>query len=69
MLFHNVSSLEINSIGNTFLQISGFDIVDISSNGWERINFQVADYEIGRIKFFCEEVEIKSVSNHESVIA
>lgn len=65
--FRNVSNLKIDFIGTGLHQISGFDILDISNNGLENINFQIDDYENGSINFICEEVEIIEVSNPEKI--
>lgn len=61
--FRNVSNLKLDFIGTGLHQISGFDILDVSDNGLENINFQIDDYENGSINFICEEVEIIEVSN------
>ncbi|WP_413512058.1 hypothetical protein [Myroides odoratus] len=41
--------------------ISGFDILDLSGNRWENINFQIEDYENDRIAFYCAGIEILNV--------
>jgi hypothetical protein len=61
--FSNVSNLKLDFSGAGVHQISGFDILDISKNGLEKINFQIEDYENDSINFICEEVEIIEVSN------
>lgn len=61
--FKNVSSLKLDFNGAGLHQISGFDILDISDNGLEKINFQIEDYEDDSINFSCEEIEINEVSN------
>ena len=61
--FRNVSHLRLNFNGARLHQVSGFDILDISNNGLEKINFQVEDYENGSIDFSCESVEVNAVSN------
>lgn len=59
--FSNVSNLKLDFSGAGLHQISGFDILDISENGLEKINFQIEDYENDSINFNCEEVEIIEV--------
>jgi hypothetical protein len=64
--FERVRNLNLNFQDTSNMQVTGFDIVDISDNGWEDINFQIDDFEEGRIGFCCKEVEIISISD-ESV--
>lgn len=65
--FKNVTSLKLDFNGSGLHQISGFDILDISDNGLEKINFQIEDYENDSINFSCEEIEINEVSNPEKI--
>jgi len=65
--FKNISRLKLDFNGAGLHQISGFDILDISDNGLEKINFQIEDYENGSINFSCEEVEINGLSNPEKI--
>lgn len=67
MMFKTVSSLNINFSGMGLHQISGFDILDVSANGLEKINFQIEDYENGSINFFCEEIEINKVDTLQEI--
>ena len=60
--FQNVINLKLDFKGKGIHQVSGFDIMNISENGLEGINFQIEDYENDSIKFFCEEVVINSMS-------
>jgi len=59
--FYDVSNLNLKFEGKFIPQLTGFDIVDISDQGWERINFQIMDYENGIIDFYCRKIEVKSV--------
>lgn len=61
IVFSDVSNLKLNFEGTSIPQIAGFDIVDVSNQGWEGINFQIEDYENDRISFNCRDVEAKSV--------
>jgi hypothetical protein len=65
--FKNVSNLKLDFNGVGLHQISGFDILDISDNGWEKINFQIEDYEDDSINFSCEEIEINWISNPNKI--
>jgi hypothetical protein len=61
IVFKNVINLKLDFKGEGLHQISGFDILDISDNGLEKVNFQIEDYENGSINFNCEEVEVNNV--------
>jgi hypothetical protein len=67
IIFKNISNLKLDFNGAGLHQISGFDILDISYNGLEKINFQIEDYENDSINFNCEELEIIEVSNPEKM--
>lgn len=60
--FRTVSDLNLGFTGLGLQQVAGFDIVDVSQNGLEGINFQIEDYENGIIRFNCEEIEILEIS-------
>jgi len=62
MHFYNVSNFKLEFLDSNLAQVSGFDIVDISTNGREKKNFQIEDYENGIISFTCEYIEIEIVS-------
>jgi hypothetical protein len=66
--FKNVLNLKIDFSDSGPHQITGFDILDISSDGLEKINFQIVDYETGMINFSCEEIEIDRISTNNRVI-
>lgn len=68
MNFNNVPHLKLDFNCAGLHQISGFDILDISVNGLEKINFQVEDYEDNSINFSCEEIEIIEVSYPEKIV-
>jgi len=63
LTFKNPSNLKLNFSGTEPQQISGFDILDVSENGMEKMNFQIEDYEDGCISFYCEDIEINELSN------
>lgn len=60
--FSIVSKFEFRMRNSTLYQISGFNIIDISQNGWEDVNFEIQDYEDGAISFYCKTITINSVS-------
>lgn len=62
MSFDNVSNFRLDFVAKGLQQVSGFDILDVSKNALEGINYQVEDYEDGTIGFNCESVEIIDVS-------
>lgn len=61
VVFKGISNLKLNFEGMIPHQILGFDILDISDNAFENINFQIEDYENGTISFVCEEIEITGI--------
>ncbi|OPB88543.1 hypothetical protein BB021_08260 [Elizabethkingia ursingii] len=61
MVFKNIYNLKLDFNNGQLQQILGFDIIDISDNNMENINFQIEDYENGRISFNCEEIEVVKV--------
>jgi hypothetical protein len=60
--FQKVQNIKLDFKGKGIHQVSGFDIIDISENGLENINFQIEDYENGSIEFLCEDAMIISIS-------
>lgn len=67
-LFRNLSEVHINLGSNQFIQITGFDIFDIADRGLEKLNYQVADYEAGKLDFCCEEIEVVHVTEPEMIM-
>lgn len=55
--FIQVSSLNFISNSMGLHQITGFDIIDLSSDQLESINYKVVDYENGSLEFSCKEIE------------
>jgi len=58
MVFDNVRGLRLDDFEGNGVQVMGFDIHSIGDRGWEDLNFEVEDYEDGRIHFFCGRVRI-----------
>jgi hypothetical protein len=50
--FHRVSVQSFNGFG----QIMGLYIQSIAEQGWEKLRFEVGDYEDGRIHLYCHSV-------------
>lgn len=61
ILFKNVLNFKLDFKEMGLQQITGFDIVDISDDGLERINFKIEDYENDIIYFLCESIEVESI--------
>ena len=58
IIFENVSKVNLSEISYPF-QISGFEILDYISRGYQKdTRFFVNDYEDGSLSFFCENFEI-----------
>ncbi|HVI46522.1 MAG TPA: hypothetical protein VM802_16720 [Chitinophaga sp.] len=62
LMFSNVSHFRLDFTAKGVQQISGCDILDVSGNGLENINYQIEDYENDIINFSCEEIEVIEVS-------
>ncbi|WP_299614944.1 hypothetical protein [Pelagibius sp.] len=60
--FDGVKSFKTQELGGGQSTIDGFDVIDISSKGWERINWQAMDYEDGLVHWYAEEFEILDVA-------
>jgi hypothetical protein len=60
--FKDVSDFRVAFTGSGLQQVSGLDIIDVSENGLEGINFEIEDYENDVIKFACKEIEILAIS-------
>jgi len=60
--FEKTSGLKLDFSGTGLHQVSGFEVLDVSENGWEKINFRIEDHENESIGFNCEDVVINSVS-------
>ena len=59
MKFNEVTSLELSGFGNSYNQIMGFDIRNLSNRGFEKkFKYLVEDYENSIIKFYCADFEI-----------
>lgn len=58
--FKNCTQFKLNFEGDTLQPAFGFDILDVSANGWESIHFQIEDYENDCINFYCEAIEVLS---------
>ncbi|MFT9820973.1 hypothetical protein [Lysinibacillus sp. NPDC056185] len=62
MKFNDVSSLDLIGFGNSYNQLMGFTIHNLSKNGFELDNkYLVEDYENNIIKFYCASFEVLSL--------
>lgn len=62
MKFNEVSVLDLIGIGNSYNQLMGFTIHNLSKNGFELDNkYLVEDYEDNIIKFYCASFEVLSL--------
>ncbi|MBN6888769.1 hypothetical protein ACUXCC_005551 [Cytobacillus horneckiae] len=60
--FYDVSSLDLIGFGNSYNQLMGFNIKNLSNSGFEkRKKYLVEDYENNIIKFYCSDLEILSL--------
>ena len=63
MTFKGVTDFKLYFNGMGPERISGFDILDISDRGMEKLNFQIEDYENDNISFMCGSIEVNEVFN------
>jgi hypothetical protein len=65
--FREISDLEFFASG-TYIQHSGFSIIDIKEDGWSELRFKIYDYEQNDFKFFCNEIEIMTLEETAEII-
>ena len=59
MKFNEVSSLYLLGFGESYNQIMGFNIRNLSNSGFEKnLKYLVEDYEDNIINFYCASFEI-----------
>lgn len=56
-----VRDLSLHLLGE-LVQLDDFDVVDISSRGWEQIRFEVGDDAARVIHFYCQRLVVRSVT-------
>jgi hypothetical protein len=61
--FTGVKELEVRGFGSCPTQVTGLDVVDVSSDQLEGIRFRVDDYENGAIRFLCGTAEVEEVES------
>lgn len=54
--FDDVVNLSINSFSGPYIQIVGFEIIDLVSKGYESCRYKINDYENNAISFFCNDI-------------
>lgn len=58
--FKNCTQVKLNFEGDSLQPAFGFEILNVSANGWENIHFQIEENENDCIGFYCEVVEVLS---------
>lgn len=64
--FLNVEALRFQS-GGTLTHISGFNIKDLTENGYYPMKYEIEDYEDGIIHFYCADIEFLSLIESEYI--
>ena len=59
--FEGIRGLSLEEFGGGQTRITGLAIDDISDRGWERIYWEVIDFEDGMLKFYARSARIVSV--------
>lgn len=66
--FKKLGSLQLSS-GGTVIQLSGFEILDISDRGWDSIMYLVRDFESDdEFKFYCNDIEVISIEETDLIV-
>lgn len=60
--FKSVQNLNISSTTDYGIQLSSFEVIDISDDGWCDLNYKVNDYETENVMFYCNDVEVISIT-------
>jgi len=66
--FIDINKCRLPYLGK-LVQVSGFDINDVSINGWEGINFEVSDFENDEISLYCKSIVVESIEVIDSIDA
>ncbi|WP_025685682.1 hypothetical protein [Paenibacillus maysiensis] len=64
--FSNIEALHFKS-GGALTRISGFNIKDLTKNGYYPMKYEVEDYEDGIIHFYCADIEFLSLTESEYI--
>lgn len=66
--FRKVGSLKL-AAGGAVIQLSGFEIVDISDRGWDSVNYLVRDFENEEhFKLYCNDIEVIAIEEVDWII-
>ncbi|WNS43417.1 hypothetical protein [Paenibacillus sp. MMS20-IR301] len=66
--FSKVASLQLAS-GGAVIQLSLFEILDISDSGWDSVKYCVRDMESEEnFKFYCDNIEVIAVEEMDWVV-
>lgn len=67
VLFDNAMDLRIGSKSGIWYQIIGLAIIDVSGYQWDRVNWELEDYESDSMKFRAENVILKRAEIIEKI--
>ena len=59
--FTGVIGLSVKELGGGTIQITGFDVADMTDSQWEDVYWEVLDFESGLIGFYARTAEIIGV--------
>lgn len=66
--FQKVGKFQI-SAGGMVIQLSSFEILNISDRGWDSVKYLVRDIENGeRFKFYCNDIEVVAIEEVDWII-
>jgi len=55
--FSGIRDMTLKDFGGR-VQVMGFSLRDMSTRGWDRVCWEISDYEEGRIRFLSQTVEL-----------
>lgn len=59
--FKQIEDLCFEAANGAFVQLSGFNIMDIKEDGWSEMRYKINDYENNNFHLFCNQIEVLSV--------
>lgn len=65
--FSRVTNLKLENLDGFDPVIQGIDLIDIRKRGWERVNWEMIDYEDNKIHWYSENVEVEYLTNIQLV--
>ncbi|WP_159888734.1 hypothetical protein [Paenibacillus puerhi] len=66
--FKKIGSLNLSASG-TVIQLSGFEILNITDKGWDSTKYLVRDFENeDDFKFYCNDIEVTAIEETDLIV-